>query len=257
VCRRPRAVSEAATAAVQLYPAIDLLAGRCVRLRRGDYAAETVYDDDPVAVARRFAAAGARWLHVVDLDAARTGEAANLAVVEAICAAVPCSVQAGGGVRSAEAAGALLASGAARVVVGTAVVESPELVDELCAMHPGRIAVGLDARGRALAVHGWQDATGADLLDVAGRLDAAGVAALVVTEIGRDGTLEGPDVDQLGSVLGATDLPLIASGGVASIADLNRLRDLRVGGRSLSGAIVGTALYEGRFTLEEALSAVE
>jgi phosphoribosylformimino-5-aminoimidazole carboxamide ribotide isomerase len=210
-----------------------------------------------VAVARRFAAAGTRWIHVVDLDAARTGEAANLAVVEAICAAVPCSVQASGGVRTAEAAGALLGSGVARVVVGTAAVESPALVEELCAMHPGKVAVGLDARGRAVAVRGWQDATGADLLDLAGRFDAAGVAALVVTEIGRDGMLEGPDVDQLGAVLGVTGRPLVASGGVASIDDLARLRDLRVGGRSLAGAIVGTALYEGRFTLEEALAAVE
>jgi phosphoribosylformimino-5-aminoimidazole carboxamide ribotide isomerase len=242
---------------VHLYPAIDLRAGRCVRLRQGDYAAETVYDDDPVAVARRFAAAGAGWIHVVDLDAARTGEPANLPVVEAICAAVPGPVQAGGGVRSAEAAGALLASGVARVVVGTAAVERPELVDELCAMHPGKVAVGLDARGRAVAVRGWTDAAGADLLDLAGRFDAVGAAALVVTEIGRDGMLAGPDVGQLGAVLGATDLPLIASGGIASIADLTRLRDLRVDGRSVAGAIVGTALYEGRFTLEEALAAVE
>ncbi|MGH9051121.1 MAG: 1-(5-phosphoribosyl)-5-[(5-phosphoribosylamino)methylideneamino]imidazole-4-carboxamide isomerase [Acidimicrobiia bacterium] len=242
---------------MELLPAIDLRGGRCVRLRQGDYAAETVYDDDPVAVARRFAAAGARWIHVVDLDAARTGEPANLAVVEAICAAVPCRVQAGGGVRSAEAAGALLASGVARVVVGTAAVETPELVDDLCVLHPGKVAVGLDARGRAVAVRGWKDATSTDLVQLAARFDAAGAAALVVTEIGRDGMLEGPDVDQLATVLGATRLPVIASGGVGSLADLGRLRDLRVDGRSLAGAIVGTALYEGRFTLEEALAAFE
>ena len=242
---------------MELYPAIDLRGGRCVRLRQGDYAAETVYDDDPVAVARRFAAAGTRWIHVVDLDAARTGETANLTVVEAICAAVPCRVQAGGGVRSAEAAGALLGSGVARVVIGTAAVERPELVDDLCVMHPGKVAVGLDARGRAVAVRGWKESAGADLVELAGRFDAAGVAALIVTEIGRDGMLEGPDVDQLAAVLASTGLPIVASGGVASIPDLTRLRDLRVGGRSLAGAIVGTALYEGRFTLEEALAAVE
>ena len=241
---------------MELYPAIDLLEGRCVRLRRGDYALEKVYDDDPVAVARGFAAAGTRWIHVVDLDAARTGEPTNLATVEAICAAVSCRVQAGGGVRSAEAAGALLASGAARVVIGTAAVESPQLVDDLCVMHPGKVAVGLDARGRAVAVRGWKEAAGADLVELAGRFDAAGVAALIVTEIGRDGMLEGPDVDQLAAVLAVTGLPIVASGGVASIADLTGLRDLRVGGRSLAGAIVGTALYEGRFTLEEALAAV-
>lgn len=242
---------------MELYPAIDVRGGRCVRLRQGDYAAETVYDDDPVAVARRFAVAGTRWIHVVDLDAARTGEPANLAVVEAICAAVSCRVQAGGGVRSAEAAGALLASGVARVVVGTAAVEKPELVDDMCAMHPGKIAVGLDARGRAVAVRGWQESPGADLVELARRFDAAGATALVVTEIGRDGMLEGPDVDQLTAVLAATGLPLIASGGVASLTDLTRLRDLRVDGRSLAGAIVGTALYQGRFTLEEALAAVQ
>ncbi|HEX6311906.1 MAG TPA: 1-(5-phosphoribosyl)-5-[(5-phosphoribosylamino)methylideneamino]imidazole-4-carboxamide isomerase [Acidimicrobiia bacterium] len=241
---------------MELYPAIDLRGGRCVRLKQGDYAAETVYDDDPVAVARAFAAAGARWLHVVDLDAARTGEPTNLATVEAICAAVPCRVQAGGGVRSAAAAGAFLGSGVARVVVGTAAVEAPDLVDELCAMHPGKIAVGLDARGREVAVRGWRESGGVDLVELAVRFDAAGVAALVVTEIGRDGMLAGPDVDQLAAVLGAAGLPVIASGGVATLADLTALRDLRGGERSPAGAVVGTALYEGRFTVEAALRAI-
>ena len=137
---------------MELYPAIDLRAGRCVRLQRGDFAAETVYDDDPVAVARAFAAAGAPWIHVVDLDAARTGEPANLAVVEHIAESVPCAVQVGGGVRSAAAADALFLAGATRVVVGTAAVETPELVDDLCRRHPGAVAVGLDARGREVAV---------------------------------------------------------------------------------------------------------
>ncbi|HUF82996.1 MAG TPA: 1-(5-phosphoribosyl)-5-[(5-phosphoribosylamino)methylideneamino]imidazole-4-carboxamide isomerase [Acidimicrobiia bacterium] len=239
-----------------VYPAIDLRDGKCVRLRRGDFAAETVYDDDPVAVARRFADAGTRWIHVVDLDAARTGAAAHLAVIEAICAAVSCKIQAGGGVRTAEAAGALLASGATRVVMGTAAVEHPELVDDLCAMHPGQIAVGLDARGREVAVRGWAESGGADIVELARRFEASGVAALVVTEIGRDGTMEGPDVDQLGAVLGATDLPVVASGGVGGLADVVALRDLRAGGRALAGVIVGRAIYEGRFTVEEALAAV-
>ena len=241
---------------MELYPAIDLRRGRCVRLKQGDYAAETVYDDDPVAVARRFAAAGARWIHVVDLDAARTGEPANIATVEAICAAVPSRVQAGGGVRSASAAGALLASGVARVVVGTAAVEQPALVEELCAFHPGQVAVGLDARGRDVAVRGWEESAGADLVELATRFDGAGAAALVVTEIGRDGRLAGPDADQLAAVLGATGLPVIASGGVAKLADLVGLRDLRVGERSPAGVIVGTALYEGRFTVEDALRSI-
>jgi len=228
-----------------------------VRLRRGDFAAETVYDDDPVAVARRFADAGARWIHVVDLDAARTGVAANLGVIEAVCAAVSCRVQAGGGVRTAEAAGALLASSAARVVVGTVAVEQPEFVADLCVMHPGKIAVGLDARSREVAVRGWAESGSADLVDLAGRFADSGVAALIVTEIGRDGTLEGPHVDQLRAVLEATELPVIASGGVGTLADVENLRDLRTGGRALAGVIVGRAIYEARFTVEEALAAVE
>jgi phosphoribosylformimino-5-aminoimidazole carboxamide ribotide isomerase len=240
-----------------LYPAIDLRAGRAVRLRQGDFAAETVYDDDPVAVARAFAAAGARWIHVVDLDAARTGEPANLAKIEAIASAVPCQIQAGGGVRSVPAAGALLASGAARVVVGTAAVEQPALVEELCQLHPGAIAVGLDARGTRVAVRGWEADAGADLLEHAARFDGAGVAALVVTEIGRDGTMEGPSLDQLRSVLQATEVPVVASGGVGSLADLEALAALRTGERGLAGAIAGRALYEGRFTLAEALDLVD
>jgi phosphoribosylformimino-5-aminoimidazole carboxamide ribotide isomerase len=239
---------------VDLYPAIDLRAGRCVRLHQGDFAAETVYDDDPVAVARAFAVAGAQWIHVVDLDAARTGEPANLAVVERIAGVVDCNVQCGGGVRSVAAADALLLAGAARVVVGTAAVENPALVDELCARHAGRIAVGLDARGREVAVRGWVAGSGADLVELATRFEASGIAALIVTEIGRDGTMAGPDLDQLRTVVAATAIPVIASGGVGQLADLMALATLEVGGRRLVGAIVGKALYEGRFRLAEALT---
>jgi phosphoribosylformimino-5-aminoimidazole carboxamide ribotide isomerase len=240
----------------ELYPSIDLRGGQVVRLERGDFAAETVYGDDPVAVARTFAAAGARWIHVVDLDAARTGERVNLAAVEAICAAVPCRIQASGGVRSVEAGGDLLAAGAARVVVGTGAIERPELVEELATLHPGQIAVGLDARGREVAVRGWIDSTGEDLLEVAGQLETSGASALVVTEIGRDGTMSGPALDQLGAVLEVTSLPVIASGGVGALDDLVALRGLRAGGRALAGAIVGRAIYEGRFVVDEALAAV-
>jgi phosphoribosylformimino-5-aminoimidazole carboxamide ribotide isomerase len=238
---------------VDLYPAIDLRAGRCVRLHQGDFAAETVYDDDPVAVARAFALAGTQWIHVVDLDAARSGEPANLAVIERIVRAVDCNVQCGGGVRSVAAADALLLAGAARVVVGTAAVENPALVDELCARHPNRIAVGLDARGREVAVRGWVEGGGADLVELAVRFEASGVAALVVTEIGRDGTMEGPDLEQLRTVLEATTIPVIASGGVGELADIMGLAALEVRQRRLLGAIVGKALYEGRFRLAEAL----
>jgi len=227
-----------------------------VRLLRGDFAAETVYDADPVAVARGFAAAGAAWIHVVDLDAARTGDAANREAIRAICAAVDCPVQSGGGVRSADRATALLDAGVARVVVGTAAVEAPELVDALCVAHPGRIAVGLDARGREVAVRGWTEGSGQDLVALAHRFEAAGVAALVVTEIGRDGTLAGPDVTQLGAVLAAVSTPVVASGGVGTLADLVALRDLERGGRRLAGAVVGRALYEHRFDVTEALAVV-
>jgi phosphoribosylformimino-5-aminoimidazole carboxamide ribotide isomerase len=228
-----------------------------VRLLRGDFAAETVYDADPVAVARDFAAQGARWIHVVDLDAARTGSAQNLGVVEAICAAVECPVQSGGGVRSLAAAGALLGAGVARVVVGTAAVERPELVEELCGLHPGHVAVGLDAHGREVAVRGWTEGSGFDLVELAQRFESVGVAALVVTEIGRDGTLEGPDVGQLAAVLGASPIPLIASGGVGTITDLETLGGLVDGpsGRKVAGAIAGRALYEGRFTVAEGVAA--
>jgi phosphoribosylformimino-5-aminoimidazole carboxamide ribotide isomerase len=237
-----------------LYPAIDLRGGRAVRLLKGDYAAETVYSDDPVSVARSFEAAGARWIHVVDLDAARSGEAGNLEYVAAIARSVGCEVETGGGVRSVEAAERLIDAGVARVVIGTAAVERPELVSELAGRYPGRVAVGLDARGREVAVRGWTETSGADLVDLAKRFEGEGVAALIVTEIGRDGTMAGPDLDQLTAVLEATGIDVIASGGVGTLDDIRALAGLRAGpGRSLAGIIVGRAIYEGRFTVEEAL----
>jgi phosphoribosylformimino-5-aminoimidazole carboxamide ribotide isomerase len=240
---------------VDLFPAIYLRGGLCFRLSPGDYGRETVYGDDPVAQAESFAAAGAPWIHVVDLDAARTGEAANRAVVAAIAAAVDVPVQAGGGVRDDAAADALLAAGVRRVVVGTAALADPAWVRRLAARHPGRVAVGLDARGRDVAVHGWTEGSGRDLVDLARGFDDAGVAALVVTEIGRDGTLAGPDLGQLGDVLAATGLDVVASGGVGTLADLRALAALDVGGRHLAGAIVGRALYEGAFALPDAVAA--
>ena len=242
--------------AFDLYPAIDLRGGRCVRLYQGDYAQETVYDDDPVRVARSFADAGATWIHVVDLDAAKSGSAANLDVIEAICAAVPSAVQSGGGVRSVEAATALLVAGVRRVVVGTAAIERPALVEELCVLYPGQVAVGLDARGTEVAVRGWVEGTGADLVETAERFEGTGVAALIVTSIAVDGTLAGPDVEQLAGVVAATSIPVIASGGVGTIDDIVAVQRLDVGGRSLRGVIAGKAIYEGRFTVGEALDAL-
>jgi phosphoribosylformimino-5-aminoimidazole carboxamide ribotide isomerase len=240
---------------MDLYPSIDLRAGQVVRLSRGDYDAQTIYDDDPVAVARRFDAAGARWIHVVDLDAALSGGNPNLSTIEAICANVGTRVQTGGGVRTVADASERFAAGVTRVVVGSAAVEHPEVVDELRATHPGQVAVGLDARGRDVAIHGWTDATGLDLIGLAQQFDVPGVAALVVTDITRDGMLGGPALEQLAAVVAAVAVPVIASGGVATADDLRALAAFEVDGKRLTGAIVGRAIYENRFTVEEGITA--
>ena len=234
---------------MDLYPSIDVREGAVVRLLRGDYSLQTTYDDDPVGVARRFEAAGARWIHVVDLDAARSGGNPNLSVIEAICANVEAKVQTGGGVRTVIDASDRLAAGVARVVVGSAAVEHPEVVDELATLHPGQVAVGLDARGRDVAIHGWTESTGLDLVTLAQRFARPGVAAIISTDIGRDGTLEGPDPGPYRDLLDAVDVPVIASGGVGTLDDLRRLD------RRLAGVIVGRAIYEGRFTVEEGIAA--
>lgn len=238
---------------MQLLPAIDLRDGRCVRLYQGDYGRETVYGDDPVAQARAFADAGAPWIHVVDLDAARTGEPVNRPVIAAVAAAVDVPVQVGGGVRDDASAAALFDAGVARVVVGTAALEDPAFVRRLAANH--RVAVGLDVNGREVAVRGWVEGSGRRLDDVAAEFADAGVEALVVTQIARDGTLEGPDVDLYGELLATTPLDVVASGGVGTIDDIRTLATLAKDGRGLAGVIVGRALYEGRFTIEQALRA--
>jgi phosphoribosylformimino-5-aminoimidazole carboxamide ribotide isomerase len=236
---------------MDLYPAIDLRAGRCVRLRQGDFARETEYAEDPVGVAKCFEAAGARWLHIVDLDAARrSGD--NRSTIEAIVAAVQVPCQVGGGVRD----DSLLRLGVSRVVVGSLAIEDPQQVRALAASHPGRVAVGLDHRDGEVRVRGWEDGSGVSVSDVLARLDAPGLAAVIVTEIERDGTMSGPDVVGLAAVLAVTTLPVLASGGVASLDDLRMLAELRAGGRGLAGVIVGKALYEGRFGVEDALEAV-
>jgi phosphoribosylformimino-5-aminoimidazole carboxamide ribotide isomerase len=236
---------------MDLYPAIDLRAGRCVRLVEGDFEAETVYGEDPVAVARAFAVAGARWIHVVDLDAARTGEPVNRPVVARIAAAVGpgVRVQAGGGVRGVRDAGDLLSQGVARVVVGTAAVERPELVADLTARWPGQVAVGLDHRGGEVRVRGWTEGGGRRVDDLVPAAVAAGAAAVIVTDIARDGRLAGPDVEGLARLVGGTGAPLIASGGVRDVEDLRALARL-----GLVGAIAGKALYAGTLDLAEALA---
>jgi phosphoribosylformimino-5-aminoimidazole carboxamide ribotide isomerase len=235
---------------MDLYPAIDLRAGRAVRLLRGEYDEETVYGDDPVAMATGFADAGASWIHVVDLDAARTGDPVNRAVVEAVAAAVAgrARVQTGGGVRSVADARMLAEAGVARVVMGSAALEAPELVDAVAAVVP--VAVGFDHRGGELAVHGWTEGSGRRLTDVLGDFPAA--EAFVVTDITRDGTLTGPDREGLAAVAAAAPCPVIASGGVSSLEDLQALATVA----GLSGVIVGKAIYEGRFDVAAGLRAL-
>ena len=247
----------------ELYPAIDLRGGKCVRLYQGDFDRETVYGDDPVAQARLFADAGAPWVHMVDLDAARSGEPVNREVILATAAALGATgarLQVGGGVRSEEAALALLDGGVDRVVVGTAALDDPAWVRDLAGRHPGRVAVGLDARrtddGWEVAVRGWVEGSGRDLFETAYAFSGSAVAALIVTEIGRDGTLAGPDVEGLGRTLAATDIDVVASGGVGTLADVRTLARVDAGDRKLAGVIVGRALYEGAFTIEDALAAV-
>ena len=235
---------------MDLFPAIDLRGGQVVRLHRGDYARETVYGDDPVAVALAYQAAGAAWIHVVDLDAARGG-GDNRSLVGAVAGGVAVPVQSGGGVRATADADALVAAGVARVVVGTAAFRVPGFIDELCTRHPGRVAVdiGVGPDGRVV-VQGWQETVDELFEHALVRFSTSGVAAFVVTSVLQDGTLEGPDLGILQVALAATDVPIVASGGVGGLADLRALSRLGV-----AGAIVGRALYEGRFTVAEAVAA--
>jgi len=240
---------------MQLYPAIDLRGGRCVRLYQGDFAKETVYGDDPIAQAEAFVAAGTAWIHVVDLDAARTGQPVNRPVIADV-AASGARVQAGGGVRDDSAADALLAAGVARVVVGTAALERPAWARQLARRYPGQVALGLDVRGEEVAIRGWVQGAGRSLSDVAKELDDAGFAALIVTQIDRDGAGVGPDVATYTRLLGEAQTDVIASGGVGTLDHLRTLASLTVDGRGLEGVIVGRALYDGAFTCEEALAAL-
>jgi phosphoribosylformimino-5-aminoimidazole carboxamide ribotide isomerase len=233
---------------IELYPAIDVRDGKVVRLLQGDYDRQTTYGSDPVAVARSFADAGARWIHVVDLDAARSGSPVNRPVVAAIAAAVAASasVQTGGGVRSVADAQALADAGVARVVMGSAAVADPSLVAAASAVVP--VAVGLDHRDGEVAVHGWTEGSGVQLADALGWFPTA--AAFVITDIARDGMLEGPDVVGLAAAAAATSIPVIASGGVSSLADVAAFR----GVPGIAGVITGKAIYEGRFTVAEAVA---
>lgn len=233
-----------------LYPAIDLKDGQCVRLLRGDMAQATVFGADPAAQARAFAEAGCRWLHLVDLNGAFAGRPVNGAAVEAILAAVEVPVQLGGGIRDRETVEDWLEKGIKRVILGTAALRDPALVREAAAAHPGRVAVGIDARGGRVAVEGWAETSDVMATDLARRFEDAGVAAIIYTDIERDGAMAGPNVAATAALARAVAIPVIASGGISSLDDLRALKD---SGAMLNGAISGRALYEGRIDLGEAV----
>lgn len=242
---------------MDLYAAIDLRDGNCVRLIQGDYAREKVYGGDPVAVAREFEADGAPWIHVVDLDAARTGRPENRSVVAAIAAGVDVPVQAGGGIRDEFSAEALLEAGVARIVLGTAALDDPGMLRRVAARHPGRVAVGLDARHGEVVVRGWTQQSGRQLHEVLAEVEDALLGAVVVTDVSRDGMLSGPDAAGMGTVLAASRHPVVASGGVGTLDHLRALAAVEADGRRLLGVIVGMALHEGVFSVKEAVAACE
>lgn len=235
-----------------LFPAIDLKGGQCVRLKLGEMASATVYNEDPAAQARSFEEQGFEWLHVVDLDGAFAGESRNGAAVEAILAATKNPVQLGGGIRSMAHIEAWLEKGLARVILGTVAVRDPGLVKEACKAFPGRIAVGIDARGGKVAVEGWAEASELGAIELARKFEGAGVAAIVYTDIDRDGVLAGINWNATIDMAEAVSIPVIASGGLASMADIVRMT--MPDARRLEGAISGRALYDGRIDPEEALA---
>lgn len=237
---------------MRLYPAIDLKEGKCVRLFKGDMKAATIYNDDAAAQARRFEAAGFDYLHVVDLNGAVSGAAINRPVVKNILAAVEMPVQLGGGIRTLEDIKAWLDAGVSRVILGTIAVRDPELVKQAAKLYPGQIVVGIDARGGMVAVEGWVKASTMKAVDLAKLFEDAGVAAIVYTDIARDGTLEGPNLDETATLAEAISIPVILSGGIGTMADLVATKARAASG--IEGIIIGRALYENTITPHEALA---
>jgi len=237
---------------VILYPAIDLKDGACVRLLRGDMGSATVFGEDPAAQAARFAAAGCDWLHLVDLNGAFAGQPVNGAAVRAILAAVTVPCQLGGGIRDMATVEMWLGAGLARVILGTVAVENPDLVRQAARAFPGQVAVGIDARRGRVATKGWAVETEVQATDLAKRFEDAGVAAIIYTDIDRDGAMAGPNVEATAALARAVSVQVIASGGVSSLADLLALRDTGV----IAGAISGRALYDGAIDLARALTAL-
>jgi phosphoribosylformimino-5-aminoimidazole carboxamide ribotide isomerase len=237
---------------VILFPAIDLKDGQCVRLKLGEMNEATVFNDDPADQAARFEAQGFSYLHVVDLNGAFAGKPVNGAAVDAILKRVEMPVQLGGGIRDLATIEAWLAKGIRRVILGTIAVRDPALVREACRAHPGRVAVGIDAKAGRVAVEGWAETSELTAIDLARRFEDAGVAAIIYTDIERDGVLKGLNLPATAELARATSIPVIASGGLASIADIKAL--LRPEYRLLEGAITGRALYDGRIDAREALA---
>lgn len=238
-------------AALILYPAIDIQDGRCVRLLRGDLAAATVYNNDPAGQAAHFAALGFRWLHIVDLDGASEGRTKNRAAIERILAAVSIPVQLGGGIRDMEAIATWLDAGVNRIILGTVALTDPALVRAACRQFPGRIAIGIDARSGRVATEGWVKDSQVSAIDLARRFEDSGAAALIHTDIDRDGALTGLNLRATREIAAAVKIPVIASGGLASLADIERL--LAPESQAIAGAICGRALYDGRLDAGEAL----
>jgi len=237
---------------VILFPAIDLKDGRAVRLQQGDMARATVFNDDPAAQAKIFVEQGFEYLHIVDLDGAFAGKPVNAAAVERILGAVKIPLQLGGGIRDQATIEAWLGKGIKRVIIGTAAVRNPALVKEAARAYPGRIAVGLDARDGTVAVEGWAETSTLSALDIAQRFEDAGVAAIIYTDVARDGMLKGLNLDATIALSEKISIPVIASGGLASIADVRALLEARA--RKLEGAIAGRALYDGRLDAAQAIA---
>ena len=236
-----------------LYPAIDLKDGQCVRLLRGEMQAATIFGDDPAAQALKFQAAGCDWLHLVDLNGAFAGQPVNGAAVEAILNTIKVPAQLGGGIRDMATIAMWLEKGLSRVILGTVAVENPDLVREAARAFPGKVAVGIDARKGFVATKGWATETTVQVTDLARSFEDAGVAAIIYTDIDRDGAMQGPNIEATEALARAVSIPVIASGGVSSMADLTALRDTRV----IAGAISGRALYDGAIDLAQALKTLQ
>jgi phosphoribosylformimino-5-aminoimidazole carboxamide ribotide isomerase len=240
---------------VILYPAIDIRGGQAVRLLQGDYERETTYDADPVDAAKRWAGEGAEFLHVVDLDGAKAGSPQNLEAVGRIAAEVECPIQVGGGLRDAESVAAVLSAGAERVVIGTAALRDPEFLAATLAEHGERVVVSVDAHDGKVALAGWTETSDVDVAAAVADLGERGVKRFLCTAIEVDGTMEGPALDELNRIAAATEAQVIASGGVGVLSDLEALT--RDAAPNIEGAIVGRALYERRFTVPQAIAALQ